>query len=59
MVFDFDLLFVVPRLYICLPYQEFSLRLDLLTFIVVTFIVVTFIVANHAFTLYMNSLKTA
>ena len=54
MVFDFDLLFVVPRLYICLPYQEFYLRLNLLTFIVVTFIV-----ANHAFTLYMNSLKTA
>ena len=27
MVFDFDLLFVVQRLYTCLPYQEFYLRL--------------------------------
>ena len=29
MVFDFDLLFVVPRRYTCLPYQEFYLRLNL------------------------------
>ena len=41
MVFDFDLLFIVPSLYNCLPYQEFYLRLNLLTFIVVTFMQTT------------------
>ena len=29
MVFNFDLLFIVPSLYTCLPYRKFDLRLNL------------------------------